>query len=528
MTTPPPVTLRQPDSPVGVSRLLHAIPNLIVLSLLGGTLYWGHHTGWKMPRMSTLLGQPAIPADDWCPEHLIPESLCVECNQDLYPKPQEFGFCQDHGVAECVLCHPELSQRKADAPPIDLDTRPAIALLPRPENNSRNTLHKSRIQFASAESLRKYGIEIDLVQERAMADEIRANGEIVFDPTRVAHLSTKVPGTVVTVFKTVGDRVQRGEIVALVDAASVGQAKTQLLQSLVQLQLQRQTVQRLRPIGNSGAVSPKTLIEAEAALQGAEVLLLAARQTLANLGFELPEDLESLDPKVLAGELRYADIPADKIASLPAGRRTANLIPVLAPLEGVVVSSEIVAGEVVDPSQQMSTIADLRRMWLLLNVRQEDARYMRHGLEARFVPDDGSAVVAGVISWISPTVEQQTRTLQVRVVLDNPDGRLRDGTFGAGHILLRKEPRAIVVPRSAVQSTPDAHFVFIRDKRYFEEGAPKVFHVRQVRLGASDGEFVELLAGALPGEVVAAQGSNVLLGQLLRANLGAGCGCHEK
>ena len=114
------------------------------------------------------------------------------------------------------------------------------------------------------------------------------------------------------------------------------------------------------------------------------------------------------------------------------------------------------------------------------------------------------------------------------MVLDNSQGLLRDRMYGTGHIILREEPNAIVVPKIAVQSTADAHFVFVRDKNYFKKDAPKVFYVRQVRIGASDDEFTELLAGVLPGEVVATEGSSVLLGQLLRSNLGAGCGCHQE
>jgi cobalt-zinc-cadmium efflux system membrane fusion protein len=84
------------------------------------------------------------------------------------------------------------------------------------------------------------------------------------------------------------------------------------------------------------------------------------------------------------------------------------------------------------------------------------------------------------------------------------------------------------VPRKAVQTSGDANFVFVRDKDYLKENALKVFHVRQVRLGAQDDEYIELLAGALPGEVVATEGSSVIMAQLLRSNLGAGCGCHDE
>lgn len=503
------------------------LPNLIVFSLLGGVMYFGHHTGWRMPKVSELMGAAAVAPDDWCTEHLVPESQCIECQPELHPKADEFGFCRDHGVAECVIDHPGLAQVRGEPRPPQYDTAAAISLLPRAANNSRDTLHTRRVQFASAEAVARAGIEVDVVQERPMMDAVTANGELTFDPTRVAHLASRVPGMVAFVFKTIGEEVQAGEILALVDSAQVGHAKTQLVQSIVQLQLRQNTVERLQPIAKSGAVPQRSLIEAESTLQEAEVAVLSARQVLANLGFELTEHLDTVAPQKLSDDLRFLGVPSSLVAALPSHARTANLIPIRAPLDGVVVSSRIVAGEVVDTTSPLFTVADSRQVWLLLHVRQEDAKYLSHGLPVRFQTDDGAAEVTGHLSWISPAVNEQTRTIQVRVVVDNPEGTLRDRMFGTGRIILREEPNAIVVPREAVQSTGDVNLVFVRDKNYFEDNSPKFFHVRQVRVGARDEQHVELLAGVLPGEVVATVGSPVLMGQLLRSAFGSGCGCHE-
>lgn len=507
--------------------MLHAIPNLIVFSMLAGVMYLGHHTGWKISKLSELTGTTKVAADDWCAEHLVPESLCIECQTDLWPKPKPLGFCREHGVAECVIHHPERAQANGGPRLPRYDTVQAIAVLPRPENNSRNTLHTHRVQFSSVDSIAKAGIEVDVVQERPMTDAITANGELMFDPSCVGHLSTRVPGTVAAVFKTLGDRVVAGEILALVDASQVGQTKSQLLQTVVQYQLKKSTADRLRPLSNSGGVPQKSIIEAEAALQEAEVALISSRQALSNLGFDLPEVLESADPHQLSDQLRFLGVPASVVSSLPAGTKTATLIPIRATYDGVITASDVVAGEVVDMTSPMFTVCDPERMWLMLHVRQEDAKYVRRGLPVQFRSDSGDQQVQGQIHWISPAIDQHTRTLQVRVVVANKDGSLRDKTFGTGKIVLREEANAIAVPREAVQSTPDAQFVFVRDKHYFDEKSPKFFHVRQVRLGATDGQFVELLAGVLPGEVIVSKGSNVLLAQLLRSNLGAGCGCHE-
>lgn len=511
----------------GLQRFLHGLPNLIVFTLLGGVFYLGHHTDWKMPKLSALMGTTAVSADDWCAEHLVPESQCIECKPELFPKRKPYGFCREHGVAECVIHHPELAQSKGTPQLPQYDTTQAIRLMARPENNSRNTLHTRRVQFTSADSVTKSGIDVDVVQERPMTDAITANGELRFNPTRVAHLSARVPGTVAFVFKAIGDAVQPGDTLAIVDAALVGQAKSQLLQAAVQVKLKHNAALRMRSLSSTGAIAQKSLIEAEGNLQEAEVSLISARQSLTNLGFEIPSTLEDGDPQQIAENLRFLGIPQALRASLPSTTSTANLNSVRAPFGGVVVASEVVAGEVVETTETLFTVADPQSLWLTLNVPQEGAKYVKPGLKVRFRTDDESPEILGKIAWISPSIDEQTRTLRVRVVIANTDGKLRDNTFGSGQIVLREEPNAVVVPREAVQSVADAHFVFVRDKNYFDKSAPKVFHVRQVRIGAKDDQFVEMLAGVLPGEVIATRGSAVLLAQLQRSNLGAGCACHD-
>jgi cobalt-zinc-cadmium efflux system membrane fusion protein len=522
---PPAVNAKQ-SGPGIAARVLHAVPNLLVFALLGGAFYVGHRTNWQLPKYSELFGMAAAAPDDWCVEHLVPDSQCVECKTDLMPRDQEFGFCATHGVTECVICHPELGQSTGEPRLPQYDTARAISLIARPENNSRNTLHKGRVQFASVASADKAGIEVDVVQELPMTESVVANGEIRFDPTRVAHLSSRAGGTVAVVFKQVGDTVHAGDVLAVVDAVQISQAKSRLLQAVVQRDARHLTLRRLQAAGDG--VAAIAVADANAAHKEAEVAVISARQALVNLGLHVPDNLAERDPKLVDEELRFLGIPQEVLSALPPETRSANLIALRAPHDGMIVAAEVVAGEVVDPADVLFTVADPSHMWLTLHVRQEDARYVAPNQEVVFHTDSSAEKITGRISWISPTIDPRTRTLQARVVLDNSDGRLKDNTFGTGDILLRQEPKAVVVPRAAVQSTPDAKFVFVRGRDYFKPDAPKVFYPRQVRVGARDDQYVELLAGVLPGEVVATEGSAVVLAQLQRSNLGAGCGCHEK
>jgi cobalt-zinc-cadmium efflux system membrane fusion protein len=187
----------------------------------------------------------------------------------------------------------------------------------------------------------------------------------------------------------------------------------------------------------------------------------------------------------------------------------------------------VVAGESADTSATIFAIADLDRMWLVLDVPDEDAGRLSLGQPVIFRSSDNkdNAQFQGSIAWISTESDHKTRTVKVRVDLPNSDRKLRANTFGSGRIVLRDEPQAIVVPTEAVHSDGDCNIVFVRDKDFFREGAAKFFHIREVRLGVKDSDTTEIIAGLLPGEVVASKNSLVLEAQLLKNNLGEGCGC---
>lgn len=189
---------------------------------------------------------------------------------------------------------------------------------------------------------------------------------------------------------------------------------------------------------------------------------------------------------------------------------------------------QVVAGEVVDTSRMLFQIADTGRMWLTLNVPLEKASLIHRGQSVRFRPDGSREEVVGSLTWISTAADPQTRMVKVRAELPNPDELLRNETFGAGEIRLREEADAIVVPNEAVHWEGCCHVVFVRDKGYFDKpNSPKVFHVRTVRLGTKNEKHTEILAGVLPGEVVATKGSDVLRAELLKNNLGEGCTCGQ-
>ncbi len=519
----------------GLARwLAGALPTALVLLTLGGLAVWGHHTGWTMPKFSTLFSTGPAEQDDWCEPHAVPESQCVECNAKLLPKPPTYGWCDRHKVYDCPLDHPDVAQL-ATPPRItaeDLErARRALAFAERPENSRRCKLHPRRIQVASQAALDKAGIDPYPVEEGPVEEAVPANGEITYDPNRVAQLGAPVSGRIARVTAEVGQEVKAGAILALVDAAEVGKAKAEFLQALALVGLKGKTLEAMRPAYGRGAIPESRYRETEAALREAEIRLVAAQQALGNLGLPVrPEGLRDLPPARLADRLQFLGLESLADTLRAEQTVTANLIPVKAPRDGVVVVRRAAAGELVDPSKTLFVVADPGRLWLTLHVRPEALRPFRQtdptlllrGKTAHFRPDGTREEVAAPVVWVSTAVDPKSRTLEVRADLVNPGGRLRANVFGAGRIVLREEKRAVVVPDEAVHWDGRCHVAFVYARATGGKSAFKVFHVRSVQVGVRYNGRTEIIAGLLPGEMVAARGSGALRAQLLRANLGEG------
>ncbi len=516
-------SLHHADAPVRrlVAIVFGWIPSTLVVAGLAGLAWFGHHNDWKIPTM-----QAAAFSDEmaWCDAHGVPEAECINCVSGLIEDAAAVEFCKEHGVHGCVLHDPSLAEtrRPVELLPGDLERAArALAIRPRRENMSLSELPGARIQFASVDAMRKAGVDVEPVERRAVTESISAAGEIRYDATRMAQVSPAADGIVRQVNVNVGDWVNRGQVLAVVDSEKVGQLKSELLSALSDEQLKQATLDRIEPVVQSGAVPAKRLLETQTDLRQATVAVDQAVRAFENLGLQVDaSQLRALGPeraKTAIRKLGMEQITADVSSD--------NLIAVVAPLEGRVVARETVVGEVVDRGTSIIRVADTRTVWLDLRIPAEQASLASIGQRVRYRPDGTEEEHRGNVIWISSDVDAQTRTVRVRAELANEDGGLRNESFGLGEIVLREESDAIVVPDSAIQWDGENSLVFVRDARFFEVERPKFFIARSVRVGVSEDGFSEIIAGVLPGEVVATSGSNVLRSQLLKTRLGAGCTC---
>ena len=530
--TPPPIDSqggRVSGRPGLIDRCLHSLPTIVVLAGLGSVAWWGHHHDWKVPKFSEISGMDAKPATDWCSEHGVPESTCVICQGAGTQKSQSFGWCKTHGVSECPLDHPEVAELAVVPQTSDellQSVAEALSVRGRQGNNSKCKTQERIIQIPSVESLQKTGIEIDVASEQRVIETISANGQILFDQTRTAHLFSRVPGTIWRVEKKIGDQVKAGDVLLLVDALEVGKAKSEFLKSLSDMRLKKRVVERLTPLGSSGSVSGRQIVDAEAALQEAEIRLLATQEALVNLGLPVKADrFDKMDVNEVLRQLKFIGIPHDDVSELDISTASSNLIPVISPVDGVVIETDAVRGEVIDTSTRLFTVADRSRLWITIDLPQQEIKYVRIGQTLIFQPDGSETEIKGQLDWIADTIDEKTRTVKLRAQVMNDSRQIKAFSFGTGRIVLRDTPNSIVIPNEAVHSDGCCQIVFVRDKDFLKQDAPKLFHVRKVRLGVKTAETTEVIVGLIAGEVIATKGSEALRVELLKGNLGAGCGC---
>src|SRR5262249_48882806 len=155
------------------------------------------------------------------------------------------------------------------------------------------------------------------------------------------------------------------------------------------------------------------------------------QQALANLGLPVrPSDYRDLSDDEVARRLRTLGLPP----GLTGDDLPANLLPFRAPFAGVVLKRDITVGELASTTQPQFVLADTSRLWLLLDVRQEDAPRVRAKQLVQFTADPTGQEASGRIAWTSPEVDPKTRTVRARVEVENPNGELRPATFGKATI----------------------------------------------------------------------------------------------
>lgn len=255
----------------------------------------------------------------------------------------------------------------------------------------------------------------EIGSEPKLHDLLSVSADVGYDETVHAQIASRVAGTVWQVRHRLGETVKRGDVLAIVDSAEVGDAKLDLLQASVAFQLKSERRDRLKHL--TDILAGKELIEAEAAYRLAKSARFSAYQRLVNLGFSLSlMEIDGLSEQQLANRLQCLGMPeGDGFEGA-----SYNLIPLIAPFNGTITRCDLVQGESVETRGEVYELADMGSMSVYLHVHQDDVARLKHGMRVEFQSGDGRNVVAGPICWIDSNLDPATCTITARVDVSNP------------------------------------------------------------------------------------------------------------
>lgn len=354
--------------------------------------------------------------------------------------------------------------------------------------------HEEEAVRFDAATLQEFGIVVEEARSGAIGETMRLPGEVVFNADRVAHVTPSVSGIIQQVKHSVGDRVEAGEVMAILNSRDLAAARSEYLASRARLDLAKEILSRDQTMLEQRIGTERQVLEARQAVREAEIALNLAEQNLHALG-QSESEVNSLDD---------------------AEDTALSIYELRAPLEGTVIAREATRGEVVSeqPEQPPFTVADVSSVWVNLTVYQRDLVAVKPGMNVRIEFGHGIPTASGKIAFVSPSLDETTRTATARIVLDNKQGQWRPGLFVIGMVTSGDETAAVVVPKTALQEVEGKTTIFIQDADGFE--------ARPVVLGRAGKDTVEIVEGLAAGERFVSQNGFAVKAEMNKASFGDG------
>jgi cobalt-zinc-cadmium efflux system membrane fusion protein len=430
----------------------------------------------------------------------------------------------------------------------------------------------------TAANIKKHGIEMGEAKPGTIYKTVGGPGEILLNEDKVAHVSPKVSGVAVKIFKSLGDKVSEGEILAIFESAALGETKIEYYTAKTKLDLAKldydkdekvykntKTLLGLlksglepseiiaqtenNPVGEvktklltaysqrrqlEAALSRSDKLQSKGVVSVADLELKNKEYQSANAVFRgAVEDVElGIEQTILKSrrELMIAETAMSnaerKLYMIGLGKedieqmeknkldKHVSSYQLKSPISGVIIERHLANGEQADQENNCFTVADLSSLWCDINLRPKDLVGIARNGKAIIQSDAGNFTAE--ITTVSPTIEDKTRAGFVRVTINNPNNILKPGLFVDGKVIISNTAVNIVVPVDAVQTFEGKEVVF---KQGCEENE---FAVQPITRGISDDMNVEIIDGLKAGDKIAVKGVFLIKAEFAKGKAG-GC-----
>ena len=353
------------------------------------------------------------------------------------------------------------------------------------------------------------GLETLTAATQNLPATIDVTGTVAPEESKVGHVRALARGVIDSIAVSLGSRVSRGQVLAYYDNIELGElvgsylgAVGALRQAEADLQVKQRALERAQELIKLEAVAQQTLDLRRAEYRSAEAAVASMRAGVAKV-----------EEQIHRFGLTDADVRRLSTAE-GGGHRTASHSALRAPFAGVVTKFDVSPGELVGPESELMTITDISTVWVLADVYEKDLGKIRTGTNATIRVDAyPDRTFTGRLTYISDVIDPDSRTAKVRCVVDNPRSELKLDMFAKVSIGTIENRAMLAIPVAAVQQIDGRSVVFVKlDATKFER--------RNIEVGHTAGELIEVRSGLRPGEVIAGKGSFYLKTAALRDRIG--------
>ncbi len=346
----------------------------------------------------------------------------------------------------------------------------------------------------SPEALKRAGIETAEVSAQSLGQVLTATGRLALNDDAVARIGTFVNGRVVHIFAKVGDHVRKGQTLVhihsheLTDArGAFAKAKATLVEKEKALAFATAEADRAERLFTAKAIAKREVDQANA-----HVIAIKA------------------EIELVKAELERA---AEFLEHLAVDQDAPDEVAIHSTLSGIVTKRLVTEGSVVSDAADLMEVANISTLWAIAEVPEAQAAFARIGQAVSLkVPALGDAMISGKVVHIGTSLNPDTRTVQVRCLVNNARGNLRPEMYATMQISGGTTASTLAVPRAAVQEINGEKVVFVA----LENNA---FEKRVVELGREQGEFIEITKGLEAGTRVVTKGGFFIKTEFLKASL---------
>jgi Cu(I)/Ag(I) efflux system membrane fusion protein len=373
--------------------------------------------------------------------------------------PSEHGAAESENTVWTCSMHPQIQMPNSGQCPIC-----GMDLIPLKSSSGGDEGPRTLTLSSAAQKIAE--IQTTVVVRQSVEKSLRMVGKLEADETRVREIAAWVPGRIDRLYVDyTGVPVRNGEKLFDLYSPELYSAQEELIQAIkASDQLSKSTMESTR---------------------------LSAARTI----------------EAVKERLRLWGLTDKQIEEVEKRHTPSDHVTIVAPMNGVVLHKGAVEGAYVQTGSQVYEIADLSVLWLKLDVYESDLAWMKLGLSVDFETDTYPGErFQGVVAFIHPMLNERSRSVKVRVNVENPNGRLKPGMFARAVVRAPVEGEnqelPLIIPASAPLVTGTRAVVYVQDN-----DQPGQFQGREIVLGPRAGDFFVVLEGLSEGERVVSNGS---------------------